>query len=147
MEAQALAALGRTGEAQATLRPALELAEPEGYVRVFLEEWTATRPLLAAARAEGSRPEYVTILLAAGAGNSLAAAPAAGAVPLVESLSPRELEILRLVAGGATNRDVADALVITVGTVKSHLNRIMGKLGARNRVEAVAKAQALGLVS
>ena len=147
LEAQALSALGRFREAVATLHPALERAEPEGYVRVFVDDWTAMRPLLAAAQAEGITPEYVALLLAAGAGDALTAGPSAGAEPIVESLSPRELEILGLIAGGATNRDVADTLVITVGTVKSHLNRIMGKLGARNRTEAVARARALGLVS
>jgi LuxR family maltose regulon positive regulatory protein len=146
LEAQALSALGRFREALASLRPVLERAAPEGYVRVFVDDWAAMRPLLAAARAEGIAPEYVARLLTAGAGDSLAEPGGAGAEPLGAGLSPRELEILRLIASGATNRDVAAALVVTVGTVKSHLNRLMGKLGARNRTEAVAKARALGLI-
>ena len=148
LEAQALVASGRTREAIATLRVALERAEPEGYVRVFIDDGTPMVGLLAAARAEGITPEYITRLLAAaGGGDSFAGSRSVGAGRVVESLSPRELEILGLIARGATNRDVADTLVITVGTVKSHLNRIMGKLDARNRTEAVARARALGLVA
>jgi LuxR family maltose regulon positive regulatory protein len=63
----------------------------------------------------------------------------------VETLSDRELEILRYMATGATNQAIADQLFITVGTVKSHINHILGKLEARNRTEAVARARESGL--
>jgi DNA-binding NarL/FixJ family response regulator len=66
--------------------------------------------------------------------------------PLVEPLSRRELEILRLVAGGASNKEIAAVLCITEGTVKNHLTNILGKLGARDRTQAALKARALGLV-
>ena len=66
--------------------------------------------------------------------------------PLADALSEREREVLALLARGATNQDIADALVISLGTVKSHLNHIMGKLGARNRTEAVAKGRELHLL-
>ncbi len=62
-----------------------------------------------------------------------------------ESLSPRELEVLRLMARGASNHAIAEELVITVGTVKSHINHILVKLDAHNRTEAVARARELGL--
>jgi LuxR family maltose regulon positive regulatory protein len=65
---------------------------------------------------------------------------------LVESLSERELEVLRLIAGGASNQAIGAALVISLGTVKSHINHILGKLGARNRTEAVARARDLDLL-
>ena len=63
-----------------------------------------------------------------------------------ERLSERELEVLRLMARGASNQTIADQLVITVGTVKSHINHILGKLEARNRTEAVARARARGVL-
>jgi LuxR family maltose regulon positive regulatory protein len=63
-----------------------------------------------------------------------------------ERLSERELEVLRLMARGASNQVIADQLVITVGTVKSHINHILGKLEARNRTEAVARAREWGLL-
>ena len=73
--------------------------------------------------------------------------PRPGSAPgLVEPLSPRELEVLRLVAVGRSNRQVAAELFVTVGTVKSHLHTISGKLGAANRVEAVARGRDLGLL-
>jgi LuxR family maltose regulon positive regulatory protein len=65
---------------------------------------------------------------------------------MYDSLSARELEVLRLIAEGGSNQSIADALVISVGTVKSHINRILGKLDARNRTEAVAHARAIGLL-
>jgi LuxR family maltose regulon positive regulatory protein len=66
--------------------------------------------------------------------------------PLLDHLTPREVEILRLVAAGATNQQIADHLVVSVGTVKGHLNHILSKLEARNRTEAVARARALNLL-
>jgi LuxR family maltose regulon positive regulatory protein len=63
-----------------------------------------------------------------------------------ERLSERELEVLRLMARGASNQAIADQLVITVGTVKSHINHILGKLEARNRTEAVARAREQRLI-
>jgi DNA-binding NarL/FixJ family response regulator len=60
---------------------------------------------------------------------------------LIEPLSPRELEILGLVAKGLNNREIAGQLVITEGTVKNHLSNILGKLGARDRMQAVLKAR------
>jgi LuxR family maltose regulon positive regulatory protein len=65
---------------------------------------------------------------------------------MVEPLSERELEVLRLVADGLTNQAIADELFIAVSTVKSHTNSIYGKLGVRNRTQAVAEARALGLL-
>jgi LuxR family maltose regulon positive regulatory protein len=64
----------------------------------------------------------------------------------VERLSEREIEVLRLMARGASNLVIAEQLVITVGTVKSHINHILGKLAAHNRTEAVARGRELGLL-
>ena len=66
--------------------------------------------------------------------------------PLIEPLSERELEILRLVAGGASNKEIAAKLVIAEGTVKNHLTNILGKLSVRDRVQAALKAKELGLI-
>ncbi len=65
---------------------------------------------------------------------------------LLDPLTSRELDLLRLLASGATNQEIAGQLFITVGTVKSHVNHILGKLDAHNRTEAVARARALGLL-
>ena len=65
---------------------------------------------------------------------------------LIEPLSERELEVLRLVVAGASNQTIADELVITVGTVKNHMTNILGKLSVRNRWEAIRQAEKLGLV-
>jgi LuxR family transcriptional regulator, maltose regulon positive regulatory protein len=69
------------------------------------------------------------------------------AVPgLVEQLTARELEILRLIAAGTPNQRIADQLVVTLDTVKKHITHLLGKLGAANRTEAVARARQLGLI-
>ena len=67
-------------------------------------------------------------------------------LPLVEPLSERELEVLRLVSAGLSNREIAEKLVISKGTAKSHVHNICGKLGVRNRTEAASRAKVLGLV-
>jgi ATP/maltotriose-dependent transcriptional regulator MalT len=94
---------------------------------------------------------YLDGLLAAALQNgSRAASQAANSHPpdpLVEPLSDRELEVLRLIAGGASNQAIATALVISIGTVKSHINHILGKLAACNRTAAVARARELGLLA
>ena len=65
---------------------------------------------------------------------------------IIENLTSRESEVLHLVAQGATNETIAEQLVITIGTVKSHINHILRKLNAHNRTEVVARARRLGLV-
>ena len=69
----------------------------------------------------------------------------ASSATLIEPLSDRELEILRLIANGSSNREIADALFITEGTVKNHVTNILGKLDARDRTQAALKARELGL--
>ncbi len=66
--------------------------------------------------------------------------------PLAEPLSPRELQVLRLIASGATNREIAAKLVLAEGTVKNHVTSILGKLGVRDRTQAALKARELGLL-
>lgn len=74
------------------------------------------------------------------------AAPAAASLELLEPLSQRERQVLRLLASGASNRQIADTLVIAEGTVKNHITNILGKLGVRDRTQAALKARNLGLL-
>ncbi|MFN2202495.1 MAG: response regulator transcription factor [Caldilineaceae bacterium] len=66
--------------------------------------------------------------------------------PLIEPLSAQEQEVLSLIATGLTNREIAERLTVTLGTVKAHINHVFGKLGVRNRVEAVSRAQEIGIL-
>ncbi len=151
LEAQAWRAEGDIPRSWAALERALAAAQPACYVRIFDQGPAVTRLLVEAAR-RGIFEEYVERILAAigtpealDLGRESAAARSAQAL-YGESLSQRELEVLRLMAQGATNNEIAERLVITVGTVKSHINHILGKLDAHNRTEAVARARGLGLL-
>jgi LuxR family maltose regulon positive regulatory protein len=150
LQALAWQALGDAPVAMASLERALALAEPEGHVRLFREEGPAMARLLYQASEQGIMPAY--------AGKLLAAFPEAGAAPapsrlslspspLVEPLTGRELQILQLIAEGMTNKEIAQRLVLSVGTVKVHAHNIYGKLGVSGRTQAVARGRDLGLLS
>jgi LuxR family maltose regulon positive regulatory protein len=140
-----LQALGEKDHALSSLGQALDLAEPEGYIRTFVDEGEAMHDLLRLAMAEGVAPAYTAKLLAAFLGP---AAPLQPPTPeLVEPLSEQELRVLQLVASGLSNRETAEELYVTVGTVKKHLNNIFGKLGVSSRTQAVARARELNLLS
>ncbi|HET9222025.1 MAG TPA: LuxR C-terminal-related transcriptional regulator, partial [Roseiflexaceae bacterium] len=162
------AAAGRRDQALETLRQALVLAMPEGYARIFLDEGALMRSLIADCRLQiaqriGGKDSqrlqaYVERLLAAFSrtegqvprtewGDSVDSVLSPQCSSLVESLSEREVEVLRLIASGASNQAIAGALVISIGTVKSHINHILGKLAASNRTEAVSRARKLGLLA
>ena len=148
IEIQALRALAApgAGEAMDVLRQALTLAEPENFVRLFLDAGEPMRSLLQQAATLGLSPRYTARVLAAfgpagGTGTHLPAAQ-----PLVEPLSDRELDVLRLLAEDLPNREIGRRLFISLPTVKSHTRNIYGKLGVHNREEAVAQAQALGIL-
>ena len=144
LRALAWQAYGDDAKALATLERVLALAEPEGYIRLFLDEGPALLALLRLARSRGLAPNYLTTLLAA-SGERTAAAASRSAV-LVDPLSERELEVLRLLAGGASNEEIAERLVIAVSTVKRHVSNIFGKLTVSNRTQAVARAREIGLL-
>jgi LuxR family maltose regulon positive regulatory protein len=137
-------AQGESAQAFATLEHALELAEPEGYVRVFADEGAPMARLLRRMLTRSSASEYIGRLLEA-LGESVKIEPPI-ASQLIDPLSQRELEVLRLITDGATNKEIADELVLTVNTVKRHISNIFGKLVVRNRAEAIARARELNLL-
>jgi LuxR family maltose regulon positive regulatory protein len=139
---QALAA----GDPAATmdyLVDALEKAEPEGYIQTFVEGGQKLIPHLREAARRGIEPDYVRRILDA-LGDTRT--QSRDQTALVEPLSPRELEVLHLLIAGLSNRQIAEKLVISTGTAKTHVHNICGKLGARNRTEAAVRARELGLV-
>jgi LuxR family maltose regulon positive regulatory protein len=145
IEVHALQGLAASVPADALgfLADALEKAQPEGFVRTFVDKGEPMRLLLERLRSEGGeRKEYILALLAAFGGPGKASA----SQPLVEPMSERELEILRLLADGLSNQEIARRLVISVGTAKSHVHHILGKMNSDSRMQAVAKARELGLL-
>jgi len=147
---QALAAPTPTA-ALAFLADALALAQPEGYVRTFVDKGEPIATLLQETASQGIAPDYVAKLLAEFEAEAQdrrrpekAPVPSAPppAQPLIEPLSERELHV----AAGLSNREIAEALYISVNTVKTHLQRIYGKLGVSSRTAAATKAQELNLL-
>jgi LuxR family maltose regulon positive regulatory protein len=146
-EALARAAQGDLPRALAPLERALTLAEPERYVRVFTGEGAPMLRLLSEARARGPMAAYADSLLASAGPSVTTATPAARpAQPLPEPLSEREIEVLRLIAAGLSNKEIGDTLFLALDTVKGHNRRIFGKLGVQRRTEAISRASDLGLL-
>ncbi len=146
---QALACEARN-DLDRALRPlerALTLAEPEGYVRLFIDEGAPMARLLTAARARGVMPDYAGRLLAASGTSAPATAHHDSVNPApAEPLTAREIEVLRLVAEGRSNREIADHLFLALDTIKGHNRRIFARLGVQRRTEAIARARELGLL-
>ena len=130
---------------------ALALAEPEGYVRLFVDEGTPMARLLYEALSREIVPDYVQRLLGAFPADepvmAEASQPHGPDSELIEPLSERELEILQLIAEGLTNQEIASKLYLSLNTVKAHTRNIYGKLDVHRRTEAVARARALGVLS
>ncbi len=143
-------ARGDTTRALGKLEHAFKLAEPEGFVRTFVDEGPPMARLLYEALARGIAPDYARRLLSAfPVTEAEQAAPLetqARGSDLIEPLSERELEVLTLIAEGLTNPEIASRLFLALNTVKTHTRNIYGKLGVHNRTQAVAKAQALGVL-
>ncbi len=157
LQALALQVPGDRPAALTALEQALALAEPEGYVRMFVDEGAPMARLLQAGRAQGIAPNYISRLLAAfgkDEGRRMKAeVPSAPlqpssfiAQPLVEPLTERELEILQLIADGFSNQAIADRLVIALSTVKRHINNVFGKLAVQSRTQALLRARELQLL-
>ncbi len=149
--AVALDAHGDQAKAAQRLDEALMLAEPGGFIRIFVDEGAPMARLLREALSRGVRPEYVRRLLAAFPFDEAerVASPAARVAGsrLAEPLSGRELEVLALIARGLTNQEIALRLYLSLHTVKAHARSIYAKLGVSSRTQAVARGRALGYLS
>jgi LuxR family maltose regulon positive regulatory protein len=152
LQALAHEAQGESPSALVPLERALTLAEPEGFVRVFVDEGLPMAQLLSEAAARGIMPNYTARLLAVFEAEEQMSAdeshlpPALPAQSLIEPLSQRELEVLRLIAQGLSNREIGERLFLALDTVKGHNRRIFGKLLVQRRTEAVAKARSLNIL-
>ena len=122
------------------LSQALELAAPEGFIRIFLDEGEALLDLLPKARQ--AAPELVDAILSIQQAGS--DSPPSPLDQLPDPLSEQELRVLGLIVAGKTNKEIADELFISVGTAKWHVHNILQKLGVSNRSQAIARARELG---
>ena len=159
LRALALAAAGDEPGAVTALADALVLACPQGHIRVFADEGPPMAALLgrliAAQRAEHAGARRVPLGCLARLQRAFDTGPALAApvsratttVPgIVEQLTSRELQVLDMLAAGSSNQAIARELVVSLDTVKKHVGHVLGKLGAGNRTEAVARARQLGLI-
>jgi LuxR family maltose regulon positive regulatory protein len=152
LRALALAASGDEAGAVTTLAGALALACPQGYVRVFADEGPPMAALLGrliAAQRTGRAAAEIPLGYLARLRRAFGpGGPARDPVPsgIVDPLTSRELEVLEMLAAGRSNQAIAGELVVTLDTVKKHVGHVLGKLGAANRTEAVARARELSLI-
>ena len=154
LQAVALHAYGEKEKAVQLLDEVLAQAEPGGFIRLFVDEGKPMRLLICdyqrlAEKQSHNRvhPQgsYLDKLLAAFAGpETLPQSKTPAGV--VESLSPRELDVLRLIARGLSNQEICERLYLALGTVKGHNRIIFDKLQVERRTEAVARAHELGLI-
>jgi LuxR family transcriptional regulator, maltose regulon positive regulatory protein len=157
VQALALQTQGDLRSALASLEHALFLAQPEGYVRIFVDEGEPMLSIISDFRSQIERQSGGNSHQLSGYLNKLLAAftqPEAniqslttGRKPeMIEPLSQRELEVLRLIALGLSNREIGERLFLALSTVKGHTRLIFDKLQVQNRTEAVARARELGLL-
>jgi LuxR family maltose regulon positive regulatory protein len=155
LQSLAYDALGESLKAIATLKRALELAQPGDYVRVFLDEGPLIVGLLEQLRENEEVGGYAVQLLTSveldgGKRERREILHLASYVEpspqLVEGLTEREIEVLRLLRSGLTSTDIAEELVIAVSTVRTHLKNLYSKLNVHSRMEAIQRAEELGLL-
>ena len=142
LQAMALQAQGKMAQSLTALEHALSLAGPEGYVRTFIDEGTQMNELLRRAAVRGIAPQYVSRLLLAQ--REIPSHP--HTATLIEPLSERELEVLRLLNTRLPHTEIAAELFISINTVRSHIKNIYSKLNVHNRMAAVQRADELGLL-
>ena len=149
LQALAYATLADIRAALVSLKRALMLAEPEGYVRIFVDEGPPMATLLQAAAKQGIAPNYVSQLRTAfgtAEGKTPATQPfIAQPVLASEPLSEREREVLRLLKTELSGPEIARELLVSLNTLRTHTKNIYNKLGANNRRAAVHRAEELGL--
>ena len=130
------------------LEEALALAEPSGFIRIFVDEGPPMADLLSKPAARGIMSDYISKLLAAfeaeGKSGSKPIQPISQSI--IAPLSQRELEILRLIAQGLSNREISERLFLALNTVKGYNRKIFVKLQVQRRTEAVARARELNLL-
>ncbi len=159
LQALAYAALGNMAQALAALRQALTIAEGEGYIRTIVDAGPPIAALLIklhraerrSARRDAVLAAVRRVLLAVNQQQSAPVGTVAVtsrrlAEPLIEPLTERERDVLRLLAAGCSSQEIAHRLVIALSTVKAHIHNIYGKLAVRSRTRAIAVARALGLL-
>ncbi len=147
LQARAHQAAGDDVQAVRILGEALALAEPSGFIRLFVDEGPPMAELLAKMKAENGRMQaYIGNLLAAFGSQAEHQPVTFDLQPLPEPLSPREFEILRLIDQGLSNREIGARLFLALDTVKGHNRRIFDKLQVQRRTEAIARARELGLL-
>jgi LuxR family maltose regulon positive regulatory protein len=150
LQALVAQAMGETDRAMHVLEQALHLAEPEGFIRIFVDEGPPMARLLYASLSRGIAPDYISRLLAAfpivEQEQTTSLRAQAPSPELIEPLSEREIEILQRIARGLTNPEIAARLYLSLNTVKVHTRNIYGKLGVNSRTQAVARARALGIL-
>jgi LuxR family maltose regulon positive regulatory protein len=149
LQSIALYAHGEKEKAVELLGEVLARAEPEGFIRLFVDEGDVMAELLSAVAAQGIRPDYVGKLLAAFEAEKRDSKDKTDPhphQPLIEPLSQRELEILKLIAQGLSNREIGERLFLALDTVKGHNRKIFDKLQVQSRTEAIARARELGLL-
>ncbi|MEO8955112.1 MAG: LuxR C-terminal-related transcriptional regulator [Ktedonobacteraceae bacterium] len=150
LQAVALQAHGEQDQAVQLLCDALTLAEPGGFIRLFVDEGLPMAHLLSATAASGMMPDYIGKVLAACEADAQKREDTSSlpspAQPLIEPLSRRELEVLHLMAQGLSNQEMCERLFLALDTVKGHNRKIFNKLQVQRRTEAVARARELGLL-
>jgi LuxR family maltose regulon positive regulatory protein len=152
LQVVALDAHGETEKALGLLSEALELAEPGSFIRIFVDEGLPMARLLPQASDRGIKPDYIRRLLgvfaAQGQGNAVEPSHLAptSSQPLIEPLSERELEVLRLLRTELSGPEIARQLVVSLSTMRTHTQNIYNKLGVNNRRAAVRRAEELDLL-
>jgi LuxR family maltose regulon positive regulatory protein len=137
---------GETGKALTELKEALRIAAPEGFKRIFINEGKIMADLLTNILTEFQDDKSIDFNFISSLIEEINSEHSTGSQPLDEPLSEREIEVLRLLASGFSNQDIADKLYIAVGTVKKHTHQIYQKLNVSGRTKAIQLARELELI-